>query len=406
MHILMTVNAAWNILNFRRPLVDAFIADGHRVTVLAPRDDSVPKLERLGLRFVPLAMDIKGLNPWRDYRLIGRLRRHFRDERPDLVLSFTIKNNIFGAMAASRFGVPFIPNITGLGTAFLSNGPVRMVAEALYRRAFRNLNRVFFQNRDDRDLFVGRALVTAQQAQLLPGSGIDLSHFAPAPLPASDQPPVFLKIGRLLCDKGTLEFVDAARQVRRERPDVRFQLLGATGAENRTAIGANQVAAWQAEGVVEYLGQVEDVRPLIANATCIVLPSYREGAPRTLMEAAAMARPLIATDVPGCRSVVDHGVNGLLCAPRSSEQLAQACLEMLALSDAQRQAMGHAGRQKMEREFDQARVVEAYRNAIQEHTTRVPPRRTTQNARDTSHASPSFGGKVHGGSALPARGDR
>lgn len=364
MHILMTVNAAWNILNFRQPLLDAFVEDGHRVTVLAPPDDSVPQLEQRGLRCIPLSMDIKGLNPWRDYQLIGRLQRHFREEKPDVVLSFTIKNNIFGAIAAKRAGVPFIPNITGLGTAFLSTGPVRIIAELLYRRAFRGLEQVFFQNGDDRDLFISRALVHARQAQLLPGSGIDLRHFTPSPLLPAHQPPVFLKIGRLLRDKGTLEFVAAAREVRRHYPEVRFQLLGAIGAENRTAISADQVATWQADGIIEYLGHTADVRPVIAQATCVVLPSYREGAPRTLMEAAAMARPLIATDVPGCRSVVEHGINGFLCDVRSAESLAEACLRMLALSPEQRRVLGAAGRRKMEREFDQAHIVTAYRRAV------------------------------------------
>ena len=406
MHILMTVNAAWNILNFRLPLVDAFHADGHRITVLAPRDDSVHKLEGLGLRFVPLVMDIKGINPWRDYQLIGRLQRHFRDEQSDVVLSFTIKNNIFGAMAAKRLNLPFIPNITGLGTAFLSSGPLRTVAELLYRRAFRDLEQVFFQNGDDRDLFVRRALVGSHQAQLLPGSGIDLARFVPTPLPTDDKPPIFLKIGRLMRDKGTLEFVEAARQIRRHRPEVRFQLLGATSTKNRTAISADDVNGWQTEGVIEYLGQVGDVRPLIAQATCVVLPSYREGAPRTLMEGAAMARPLIATDVPGCRSLVEHGVNGLLCAPRSGAHLAQACLQMLALSEKQRQAMGLAGRRKMEREFDQARVVEAYRSAIERYAACAATHCNTKLFQNISPPAPSFGGGVHGGEAIRARGDR
>lgn len=364
MHVLITVNAAWNVLNFRRPLVEAFLADGHRVTVLAPPDGSVAGLERLGGRVVPLRMDAKGLNPWSDWQLLRRLQRHFRHERPDIVLGYTIKNNILGALAARRCGIPFIPNITGLGTAFLSGGRVQAVAERLYRHAFHGLPIVFFQNADDRDLFVGRALVGAEQAALLPGSGIDLDRFTPAPPPADSQPPVFLMVGRLLRDKGTLEFVEASRRVRRAQPEARFLLLGAAGAENRTAIDAAQVAAWQAEGAIEHLGHVEDVRPHLARATCVVLPSYREGAPRTLIEAAAMARPLIATDVPGCRSVVEHGVNGLLCDARSAASLAEACRQMLALSPAQRAAMGTAGRHKMEMEFDQAHVVAAYRRAV------------------------------------------
>ena len=364
MHILMTVNAAWNIWNFRRPLVEALAADGHRITVLAPPDDAVPELERLGCRVQPLEMSVKGLNPLEDLKLQRCFGRIFRDERPDAVLSYTIKNNIFGARAAKSADVPFLPNVTGLGTAFLSGKLLQTFTEQLYRRSFAALPMVFFQNDDDRDLFLDRRLVRADQARLLPGSGIDLQRFAPCPMPAPKGPPVFLMIARLLRDKGVLEFVEAARRLKTRHPRARFQLLGAVGSENRSAIDRPTVDAWVAEGVVEYLGTTADVRPEIAAASCVVLPSYREGAPRTLIEAAAMARPLIATDVPGCRAVVDRDVSGFLCDVRNAESLAAAMERFLDLSPEAQQAMGAAGRAKMEREYDQALVVDAYRAAL------------------------------------------
>lgn len=364
MHIVMTVNAAWNIWNFRRPLVEALISAGHRVTVLAPSDDTVPRLKALGCGFRALRMNAKGINPVEGVQLVVRLRRALRDLRPDIVLSYTIKNNIFGAFAARSLGLAFVPNVTGLGTAFLSGSVLQKVAEALYRRAFRPLPVVFFQNGDDRDLFVARGLVTASQARLLPGSGIDLDHFRPVPLPSGTDGTVFLMIARLLRDKGVVEYVDAARQVRARHPGARFQLLGATDAENRTAIDATTVAGWQSEGVIEYLGTVEDVRPAIAGAHCVVLPSYREGAPRTLIEAAAMARPLIATDVPGCRSVVEADVTGYLCAVRDADSLARACGRFLALPETAQRDMGARGRARMETLYDQKIVVAAYQEAI------------------------------------------
>lgn len=364
MRILMTVNAAWNIWNFRRPLVEALMGDGHQITVLAPRDDAVPDLERLGCRVRPLEMSVKGLNPIEDLKLQLRFGRIFREERPDAVLSYTIKNNIFGARAAKPANVPFVPNVTGLGTAFLSGKLLQTVTEQLYRRSFAALPVVFFQNEDDRDLFLDRRLVRADQARLLPGSGIDLQRFTPAPMPAPEDPPVFLMIARLLRDKGVLEFVEAARVLKASHPRARFQLLGAVGSENRSAINSPTVDAWVAEGVVEYLGTTADVRPAITAASCVVLPSYREGAPRTLIEAAAMARPLIATDVPGCRAVVDRDVSGFLCDVRSAESLAAAMQRFLGLSSKVQQAMGAAGRTKMVREFDQALVVDAYRAAL------------------------------------------
>lgn len=375
-HILMTVNAAWNIWNFRRPVVEALIADGHRVTVLAPADDSVGDLESLGCRFLPLEINVKGLNPLQDLKLMQRFKRVFRSERPDVVLSYTIKNNIFGAMAAKACKIPFIPNVTGLGTAFLSGGLLQAVAEGLYRKAFAPLSHVFFQNSDDRDLFLERRLVHPMQVGLLPGSGIDLDRFAVADYPTEIQKPVFLMIARLLRDKGVLEFVDAARLVKAKYPDARFQLLGAVDAANRTAIDGATVKSWQDDRSIEYLGTSQDVRPYIAAAHCVVLPSYREGAPRTLIEAAAMARPLIATDVPGCRAVVDNEVSGFLCDVRSGESLAAACLRFLDLSREEQTAMGCAGREKMKTEFDQALVVQAYRDAITSEILRKEDVRT------------------------------
>lgn len=364
MHILLTVNAAWNILNFRRPLVEALQADGHRLTVLAPPDDAVEALRDLGCGFVPLEMDVKGLSPHRDLALVRRLRRHFRALAPDAILSFTIKNNIYGALAARGTGTPFIPNVTGLGTAFLSSGVLQRVAEALYRTAFRPLPVVFFQNADDRDLFLDRRLVRSEQARLLPGSGIDLDRFDATPLPGGEQVR-FLMIARLLRDKGVMEYVEAARMLHAEGAPARFQLLGPLGAQNRTAISRETVAGWEREGIIDYLGESTDVRREIADADCVVLPSYyREGVPRSLLEASASCRPIITTDNVGCRDVVEDDRTGFLCEVRSPSSLADACRRMIAAGSAGRKAMGEAGRAKMLREFDQRFVVDAYRQAL------------------------------------------
>ena len=364
LHVVLTVNAAWNIWNFRRALVAALLKDGHRITILAPEDDRVAHLRSLGAEFRPLAISGKGLNPLEGPGLYRSYNAAFRALRPDCVLGFTIKPNLFGAMAARTQGIAFIPNVTGLGTAFLSGGLLQFLAERLYTRAFRGLPVVFFQNADDRDLFVARGLVTPAQARLLPGSGIDTEYFAPAPLP--DGPPIFLMIARLLRDKGVREYADAARAIRAEHPRAEFRLLGPVGTANRSAIGRAELDSWCREGIITYLGTTADVRPAIAGAHCVVLPSYREGAPRTLIEAAAMARPLIATDVPGCRAVVEHGRTGLLCAPRDADALAAAFRRFLALPAAEQAAMGTAGRAKMVAEYDQAHVIAAYRQALQE----------------------------------------
>lgn len=364
LHILITVNASWNVWNFRRPVLSALLNQGYRVTVLAPEDQFRSEIEQFGCRFIPLKMDQKGLNPVRDLALLSRFKSTFARERPDVILSYTIKNNIYGALAARSLGIPFIPNITGLGTAFLSGGLLQSVTEVLYRTAFSSLPVVFFQNEDDQELFLKRGFVKPGQARLLPGSGIDLDHFGQAAYPTADSPTTFLLIGRLLRDKGILEYVEAARMVKARSPETRFQLLGAAGTQNRSAFSLDQATSWKQSHGVEYLGTSPDVRQHIGDAHCVVLPSYREGAPRTLMEAAAMGRPLIATDVPGCRALVDSGRTGLLCTPRDARSLANTCFGFLALPHDTRIAMGAAGRIKMEREYDQILVADAYRKAI------------------------------------------
>ncbi|MDE9450356.1 glycosyltransferase family 4 protein [Aliiroseovarius sp. Z3] len=363
MKVLLTVNAAWNALNFRRPVIQALLNQGHRVTILAPYDTAAPALRDMGCQVIDLQMDVQGLSPQRDAKLPGRFAAHFATLRPDLILSYTVKNNVFGAVAAKRLGIPFLPNISGLGTGFLSGGALRMVVETLYRFAFRGLPTLFFQNPDDRDLFVQRRLIAPGQARLLPGSGVDLAHFSPTPLPP-DNGTVFLMVSRLLRDKGVLEFVEAARQIKNIRNDIHFQILGSIDAANRSALGPTQLNRWINEGVIDHLGEHDDVRPFITGADCVVLPSYREGAPRTLLEAASMARPLIATDVPGCRHVVDDGITGLLCAPRDAEDLRQKLEAFANMPTNTRVMMGGAGREKMLREYDQKIVVDCYMTAI------------------------------------------
>lgn len=364
LHIVTTVNAAWNMWNFRRQLLAALLSDGHRVTVLAPADETVPQLVAMGCEFRALDMDIKSLNPFAQVGLFFAIVSAFRQLRPDVVLGFTIKNNLFGSVAARLLGIPFIPNVTGLGTAFLSGKFLQRVARLLYRVAFAGCPFVFFQNGDDAALFQEFGLVTPQQVRLLPGSGIDLDHFSATPMPDANDPPIFLMIARLLRDKGVVEYVEAAGMIRQDFPDARFLLLGAAGYANRTAFSAEQAASWEQEHGIEYLGACDDVRPQIKAAHCVVLPSYREGAPRTLIEAAAIGRPLIASDVPGCRDIVDDGENGYLCEVRSAQSLADTIRRFLALPYAQRASMGQAGREKMVREYDVALIAKAYRVAI------------------------------------------
>jgi glycosyltransferase involved in cell wall biosynthesis len=363
--IVLSANGDWNIANFRAGLIRGLQDGGYNPVVIAPHDPATDsRMRELGVERIPISIERSGLNPWADLRLLHQYRKLLQKLRPAAYLGYTIKPNIYGSRAAGSLGIPAIPNVSGLGTAFMRDGPLQQVVMRLYRLGFRRAPVVFFQNSEDRDLFVVRRLVREGQARLLPGSGVDLDRFAPAP--QHNGPPTFLLVGRLLRDKGVYEFVEAARSLRGMVPSARFQLLGPIDEGNRSAISSDQVDGWVAEGLVEYLGTTDDVRPFIAQATAVVLPSYREGLPRSLLEAAAMERPLLATDAPGCREVVEDGVNGYDCAVRDVQSLASAMQRLAGASPEQRLALGRAGRRKVEERFSEKFVVQAYLDVLAE----------------------------------------
>ena len=357
--ILLSSNSARNLAHFRRPVIEELVAAGYRVVAAAPADGKEAALIAMGATFRPIRMSGAGTSPVDDLRLLLDYIKLLRAERPAMFLGFTAKPNIYGSLAARLTNIPVIATISGLGSAFIKGGLLGGILMGLYRAALLRARAVVFQNPADRDLFVGRRIVRPGQARLIAGSGIDLDHFVPTDGP-HDAQFRFLLIARLLLDKGIAEYVEAARSIRARHPDVRFQLLGAEGGDNPSAVPRADLERWAGESIVELLGDCEDVRPFIAAADCIVLPSYREGLPRSLLEGSAMARPLIASDVAGCRDVIDDGATGLLCQARSSTSLAAAMERMIAIIPAERTAMGAAGRRKVEAQFDQRLVAVAY----------------------------------------------
>lgn len=361
--VMIALNTAWNLLNFRAGLIKSFVSAGYDVVAVAPPDEYSPELASLGCRFVPLPMDNKGTNPGRDIVLLLRFIRLLHNERPDVYLSYTVKPNVYGSIAAHILGVPVINNIAGLGSVFISDSWLTRLVRGLYRLALSKSAKVFFQNDDDRQMFISRGLVAETVTDRLPGSGIDLVRFSPAPLPRR-LPIRFLLVGRMLWDKGVGEFVEAARLLKGNGINADFCLLGFVDVQNPSAISKSVIDAWLKEGVVRYFGVSKDVRKEIAQADCIVLPSYREGAPRTLLEAAAMARPIVATDAVGCRDVVADGVNGYLCRIKDASDLASKMALIASLSPQARESMGLQGREKVEREFDEKIVIAKYLAAL------------------------------------------
>lgn len=364
--IALVANSSWNLLHFRVPLIHHFLAQGKEVWAIAPYDEFTPALRRLGVLYLPLHMQAKGVNPRQDLQTLWQLYTYYRKHRFDVALHFTVKPNLYGSVAARWAGVRSVCNVSGLGTVFLHATPATRVARWMYRLMLPAADWVFFQNEDDRQLFLRKRLVRAERSGLVPGSGIDTSYFVPSPLPAA-RPFTFLLIARALYDKGVVEFVEALRLLRQKYAlEVRGILLGKI-ADCPTAVDIprEQIEAWVAAGDIEYAGVLDDVRPLIAAADCVVLPSYREGTSRALLEAAAMGRPLIATDVPGCNNIVQEGVNGFLCKPADAHSLAMCMKRMMALPVEVRESMGQAARRRVEAHFDVQRVIEAYERVLQ-----------------------------------------
>ena len=362
--VVICSNYAWTVYNFRMSLIRRLKTEGYKVIVVTEFDGYE---NEIGLEvdvIEPLFISRKGVNPFVDVFTIIDLIRHLRKFKPDMLLAFSIKPVIYGSMAAKILRIPSIIMITGLGTAFITNNWITKVVKKLYRFALSSVSVVFFQNVDDRDIFVEQKLVDEKVCRYTPGSGVDIDKFTYSTLPNTPEF-TFLLIARMLWDKGIGEFVEAAKTVKLKYPNTRFQLLGPLGVQNRTSIKSTEMEAWENEGIIEYLGETDDVTGYIEKACCVVLPSYREGTSRVLLEAAAMGRPLIATDVPGCREIIDDGVTGLLCDPRDYAALAQKMEVLLELSYETRREMGVKGREKVENGFREEIVCDLYINALE-----------------------------------------
>lgn len=355
--VLVVANSSWNLSHFRGGLIRALHKAHIRVVAAVPDGD--PPVPELTTYSFPLKAE--SVAPLTELRSILGLIGILRAVKPAAVLSFTPKGNIYAGLAARAVGVPVIPNVSGLGTGFIRGGFLQRVQQALYREAFVTAPTVFFQNGDDSRLFEELGLIRPEQVRLLPGSGVDCRHFAAEPLAERKAGEAHLLfVGRLLGDKGLRELAEAMRRVRQQRPSVSLTLLGGVGTANRSAITHSEVSGWMAEGLLRHVSHADDVRPFLADADAVVLPSYREGMPRSLLEAAATGRPLLAADVPGCRELVTHGENGLLFEARSAESLAVAIVQFADTPMAERRRWGAAARRLAETRFDERHVSRAY----------------------------------------------
>lgn len=362
--ILFFANTSWYLWNFRRGLIARFLELGYKVVVVAPDEQYATRLKEIGCITELTHLDNKGLNPLRDLYTIFDLWRIYRKQRPAFAFHFTVKSVIYGTFVGRLLRVRCINTVTGLGTAFIGNRWSRKIVGTLYRYIREKAQWTFFQNDEDFNLFRENRYVRADRASVVAGAGINLTQFAFSPR-ESNSSFRFLYLGRLLFDKGLLELKEAAKRIKERRADVRVQILGPIESKNPTAINPTTLNAWIEERSIEYLGETDDVSGFIAKADCIVLPSFREGTPRSLLEAAAIGRPIVATDVPGCKEVVIDGKNGFLCQPGSVEKLVEAMQKMLNLTDERRLAMGRAGRKIVEKSFCEQMVIDRYLSLVQ-----------------------------------------
>lgn len=328
--IVIVGSLAHSLVNFRGPLLRRLKDMGHSVHAWAGEPDphSLSWLSKNNIPFRPLPVQRGSLRPQQDLSLLATLTRWFRQLKPNSVFLYTIKPVVFGSLAAKAARIPKIYSlITGLGSGLLANQRVqdrirRKLVHQLYRKSLDYNQCVFFQNPDDRNYFQDNKLLSpAVERRDVAGSGVDIEHFSAVPVPV--HPVRFLLLARLLYDKGVAEYVQAARMLKQQYPEAEFVLLGPTD-RNPSAVSPETVSRWQAEGVVDCVGLQHDVRPYIKQASVLVLPSYREGTPRSVLEAMAMGRPIITTDAAGCRETVQHGVNGFIVPVRSARLLATA----------------------------------------------------------------------------------
>lgn len=356
--VFLTSNTSWYLYNFRASTIQALREQGNRVICLSPPDDFSQRLvDELGAEHIALPLDGKSTGALQELQSLRFIWVVMRRYRPDFVFNFTVKMNIYCGLVCALQKIPFANNISGLGTAFIHDSWLFRRVRQVYGLVNRRARKLFFQNEEDLAVFRGKALLGDTPYTLLPGSGVDLLRFQTSPLPESG-PFTFIMIARLLGDKGVREYAEACRQLNAEGLEVRCLLVGPLGVSNRTAITEAEVHQWQAEGIVEYLGVTDDVRPLIEQAHVLVLPSYREGMPRTVLEAAAMGRPAIVTDVPGCRHAIEPEVTGWLCDVRDADSLARQMRWVIGAGVEALQKSGDAARGRMEREFSEERVVQ------------------------------------------------
>jgi glycosyltransferase involved in cell wall biosynthesis len=361
--VAIVINSAWQGYNFRLNLARKLKENNYKVLFIAPEDGEYSDKLKSEFEFIHVAFKAGGMNPIDDLKVCLSLYEAYKENKFDIVLNFTIKPNIYSAMVAKLLHIDSINNITGLGTVFIKETLITSIVKLFYKISLACSTYVFFQNPEDQNYFLSKRLVSINKCSVIPGSGVDTNKFTPVD---HDNDGIFrfLLVARVIQDKGIFEYIDAAYILKNKYSNIEFGLLGELDSINRTAIPKKRILKLHDDGVINYLSKTDNVREQLANADCVVLPSYREGSPRSLMEASSMAIPIVTTNVVGCRQVIDDNITGILCQVKDSFDLALKMEKMFNMPESDRKKMGELGRKKMLKEFNESIVINKYIDTI------------------------------------------
>ena len=359
MKILLLGNSSSGVYSFRKELLQAILSENGELYLSMPDADRKKELTGLGCRYIATEFDRRGMNPVKDFSLFRTYRKLLRDIKPDVVLTYTVKPNVYGGLACRLAHVPYISTVTGLGTSLENPGLLRKLVVFLYRLGLKKASAVMFQNSTNKELF--ESLHIGRNYHAVSGSGVNLEQHCFEPYPTEDTPVRLIFVGRIMRDKGINELLEAAKTIKATHPDVQFDLIGGFDEAFQPI-----VEEAEANGLVHYLGVQSEMHGFYKNCWAVVMPSYHEGICNVCLEGASTGRPLLASNVPGCMETFDDGVSGIGFEAKSASALSEAIEKFLALPYAQKVAMGAAGRKKMEQEFDREQVVQAYLYQINE----------------------------------------
>lgn len=363
--IILNANNGFVIYNFRYNLMKKLEENGYTIICMAGKDGSIKEIENNGWKFIDSNLDRRGTNIFNDLKLFFFYLKTFKREKPEYILNFTIKPNIYGTLAAKLIGIPVINNVTGLGDIFDKNNLTSKIVKLLYKISCKYPKKVFFQNDDDLKVFLDNKLINKKICGRLPGSGVDIEKFVPQKIEKKDDKIRFLFLGRISNKKGVRIVNEVSKILTPKYPNIEFQLLGKIYIDEEGHISKKELSDWEKESNIRYLGTSKDVRNEIKQADCIIFPSfYREGVPRSLIEAAAMEKPILTTNNVGCKDIVENGYNGYLAKPNDIESMVEIIENFLSLTEEKRNTLGKNGRKKVIAEFDEKIVINKYLKEI------------------------------------------